>query len=176
MLKKSPILVMFRLLVVCASLSGLTGGPGTVWAGSNQVSKDFSIAESKTGIIDPAAAGEVLQQPSISPEEAIQIATINQPENQLGVNDFRISEAGLVDEWGEAFYPDVAYNDLGEEYLVVWAGSESVPPLAYREFEIYGQFISAADGSDVGTDFRISFMGTDGNSDFRALHPAVAFN
>ena len=51
-----------------------------------------------------------------------------------------------------------------------------IPPLAHREYEIYGQFISAGDGGDIGTDFRISFMGTDGNANFGAYHPAVTFN
>ncbi|GEM_PF-926864 len=92
--------------------------------------------------------------------------------------DFRISDMGATD--GDTAFaaqrPAVAYNSTANEYLVVWQGDDGTGALVDEEFEIYGQRINAATGAEVGTDFRISDMGTDGDEDFDAFNPAVAYN
>ena len=93
---------------------------------------------------------------------------------EIGSNDFRISDMGPDgnDIFG-AVSPVVAYNAIANEYLVVWSGDDEV----LDGFEIYGQRIDAATGTEVGTnDFRISDMGPDLNTDLAALTPAVAWN
>ncbi len=88
---------------------------------------------------------------------------------------FRISDLAVGDPAFAAYRPAVVYSASSNEYLVVWAGDAGVP----GEFEIFGQRLDA-DPSSFGAvganDFRISDMGPDGNLDFGAFRPAVAFN
>jgi len=92
---------------------------------------------------------------------------------EIGTNDFRISDMGTDGDVNfEATFADVAYNAADDQYLVVWAGEDTVS----SEFEIYGRRIDAATGSVLGGDFRISHMGPDGLTNFRARRPAVAYN
>ena len=66
--------------------------------------------------------------------------------------------------------PDVAGNPSTQEFLVVWDGS-----FAPNETEIYGQRI--AFGAEAGpSDFLISEMGLDFDSQFDANNPAVTYN
>lgn len=94
-----------------------------------------------------------------------------------GTNDFRISSMGPD---GSIAYraedPSVIYNSQDNQYLVVWAGIDDTPPLEAGEQEIFGQRLYAS-GVGVGTnDFRISYMGPNGNSPYWAYHPAVGYN
>jgi len=95
---------------------------------------------------------------------------------EVGTNDFRLSDMGPD---GDANYdaaePGVTYNGQANEYLVVWDGDDNTAPLVDNESEIFGQRLSAA-GAEVGTnDFRLSDVGTDGNTSFSAFNPAVAY-
>lgn len=67
--------------------------------------------------------------------------------------------------------PDVAYNSVDDEYLVVWSGDEFDD-----EFEIYAQRVDAASGALVGGEIRVSAMGPAGNPSYGAYDPAVAYN
>ena len=71
--------------------------------------------------------------------------------------------------------PALAYNGTTDQYLVVWAADAGGAALADDEFEIYGQLL-AADGAAVGSHFRISSTGPDGDPDFDALNPVVVHN
>jgi hypothetical protein len=96
---------------------------------------------------------------------------------QIGPDDFRISDMG-VDGDGKsgAFRPRMAYDPFGNQYLVAWHGDEIIAPLLDNDFEVYGQYL-AADGSEIGNnDFRISDVQPDGNPEFSANRPAVAYN
>jgi len=97
---------------------------------------------------------------------------------EVGAKDFRISDMGPNgDTEFDADKPAVAYNPTNNEYLVVWHGDDNTGLLVNDEFEIFGQRLNAATGAEVGTnDFRISDMGPDGNANFSALIPAVAYN
>ena len=108
---------------------------------------------------------------------------------EIGANDFRISDMGDdsetdpgIRDYFRAFHPAVAYNSMDNEYLVVWEGEDDTAPLVDGEFEIFGQRINAATGAEIGTDFRISDMGDDSETDpnirndFIAANPAVAYN
>jgi hypothetical protein len=91
---------------------------------------------------------------------------------EVGANDFPISDTPFA-----AFGPAVAYNGVNNEYLVVWYGTDNTGTLVGGEFEIFGQRLDAATGAEVGdNDFRISHMGPDGNLNFAAVSPAVAYN
>jgi len=93
------------------------------------------------------------------------------PQGTVAFNDFRISQMGTDGDVGSAGQlAAVAYNGTDGEYLVVWQG------LHLGETEIYGQRLDA-EGQEIGSDdFRISQMGTDGDTDFTADTPAVAYN
>ena len=94
---------------------------------------------------------------------------------EVGSNDFRISDVGTNNSsaWA-AELPQVAYNPVANEYLVVFRGEDNVGGLVNDEHEIFGQRLSAA-GAEVGAnDFRISSVGGTGNVDIGARKPAVA--
>jgi len=97
---------------------------------------------------------------------------------EIGENDFRISDMGLADSsdyWAQR--PNVAYNALANEYLVVWMGDDDTAPLADEEFEIFIQRVQGSTGAEVGeNDLRVSSMGPDGDTAFKADNPSVAFS
>ena len=97
---------------------------------------------------------------------------------ELGENDFRISDMGPDgDPDFDAVRPSVAHDSVGNQYLVVWEGDDSTPPLVDNEVEIFGQLIDGASGAETGdNDFRISSMGPDGNSIYSAESPSVVHN
>jgi hypothetical protein len=67
--------------------------------------------------------------------------------------------------------PATAYNPQSNQYLVVWEGDA----VTDDESEIYGQLTNAG-GNPVGSAFRISQVGADGDPAFDAFRPAVAYN
>lgn len=96
---------------------------------------------------------------------------------EFGNNDFRISDMGTDGSISfVSFKPRVAYSITEDKYLVVWAADDDRGSIVDNEFEIYGQFIDG-EGNEVGAnDFRISFLGTDGDTAFRAEDPDVTYN
>jgi hypothetical protein len=100
---------------------------------------------------------------------------------EVGSNDFRISSMGpdgdanfgpyLGSVAAADFTPSTAWNDQDDQYLVVWASDDDVE----GEFEIFGQLLDG-DGRSIGSDFRISDTGADGDSEHDALNPAVTWN
>jgi hypothetical protein len=63
--------------------------------------------------------------------------------------DVRISGANA---FGDDYFPAVAWGATSNQYLVVWDDSRSV---STRGWDIFGRQV-AADGSRIGTDFRVS--------------------
>ncbi len=95
--------------------------------------------------------------------------------NEIGSN-FKIGNQGPATNTAfDAEQPSLSYNSQENNYLVVWQGDDNVDGLANDEFEIYGQRIGAS-GGKVGSDFKISDMGPDGNELFDATNPAIAYN
>jgi hypothetical protein len=94
---------------------------------------------------------------------------------EVGANDFRISDMGPdgVTDY-RASSPTASYNPTISRYLVVWEGDDDTGTLVDDEFEIFGQLI-AADGSEIGKDFRISDMGPDGATAYGGFNPDVAY-
>jgi hypothetical protein len=91
---------------------------------------------------------------------------------QIGADDFQISLMGPADDPAyDAEDPAVAYNSQNNEYLVVWSADYYTD----GDYEIFGQRLTAT-GTEVSTDFRISVMGPDGNANYDALNPVVAYN
>ena len=90
--------------------------------------------------------------------------------NEVGDDDFRISHMGPNGGVStHAFVPAVAYAPSKQEYVVVWLGDD-----VDDEYEIYGQRLDC-DGDQVGQDdFRLSDMGPDGDTRFKAAAPALA--
>lgn len=94
---------------------------------------------------------------------------------EVGADDFRISDMGPdgSNEYG-AFRPSIAFDQYSNQYLLAWHGGEV--GLGIKEFEVWGQYL-AADGAQIGNnDFRISEVLPDGNPDFGANRPAIAFD
>ncbi|MEM8533431.1 MAG: hypothetical protein AAGF95_21505 [Chloroflexota bacterium] len=99
---------------------------------------------------------------------------------RVGTNEFFISDMGPEQDEDRRFnaeQPSVAYNPTDNEYMVVWSGDDNIAPLVDNAREIFGQRLAGATGTEVGdNDFRISTTGPDGNIDFNAFRPAVAYN
>jgi len=97
---------------------------------------------------------------------------------EVGPTDFRISDMGADD--GASFgagSPDVAYDGIRGEYVVVWPGDDDTGPLVNNEYEIFGQRIDGSSSAEVGAnDFRITDMGPDGDTAYGASRPAIAFS
>lgn len=91
---------------------------------------------------------------------------------------FRISDMGPDgDPLYDASHPRVAYNPGADEYLVVWQGDDNVGTLVEGEIEVFGQRLSGATGAEIGAnDFRISDMSVDGDVNFDAAVPVVAYD
>ena len=90
---------------------------------------------------------------------------------------FRVSDMGPDgDPDFDVQVPAVAYNGRHGEYMIVWYGDDDAGPLVDDEFEIFAQRLSAA-GAQLGVnDRRISDMGPNGDADFAARNPAIAYN
>jgi hypothetical protein len=92
--------------------------------------------------------------------------------NEIGSNDFRIS---FNNTDGNSNFrtdrPDVVWNSTTNQFLVVWEGETNVD----GEVEIYGQILNN-DGTFSGTNFRISDTGPDGDTNFDANRPEIAYN
>jgi len=74
-----------------------------------------------------------------------------------------------------ALTPSVAYNPNAGEYLAVWGGTDDAPGLDVNEQEIYAQRLSES-GAPLGGRVRISQQGPDGNRNYSAFGPKVAYN
>jgi hypothetical protein len=95
----------------------------------------------------------------------------------LGANDFRLSRMGPDGDAGyDAYEPAVAYNSANNQYLVVWRGDDNTAPLVDGEYEIFGQRVDGATAAEIGSDLRLSDMGPDGDTNYRATVPAVTHN
>lgn len=82
---------------------------------------------------------------------------------------FRISTmGGMGNADFDALNPAVAWNPVADAFVVVWEGDD-----IDDKFEIHAQQV-AIDGTLVGSMVRVSTMGTDGDTAYDALAPAVA--
>ena len=104
---------------------------------------------------------------------------LNSVGSRVGTNEFFISDMGPEKEGEEESFdsrdPDVAYNVTDNEYMVVWAGDDNIPPLIDNDFEVFGQRLTAT-GSEIGAnDFRISTRGS-GADGLAIAHPTVVYN
>ncbi len=72
--------------------------------------------------------------------------------------------------------PDIAYNSVDDEFLVVWKGEINTGGFLDNEFEIWGQRIDASTGTLLGANFQISLQGGVGDALFDAQEPSVAYN
>ena len=96
---------------------------------------------------------------------------------ELGDDDFQISETGSDSENYTASEPAIVYNPIDQEYLVSWAVDTFFGTMNAEEYEIYGQRLDGVSGAEVGEDdFRISDMGPDDNNAYQPYSPAISYN
>ena len=95
---------------------------------------------------------------------------------QIGADDFRISDAGgFGDADFDATWPAVELHPVTREWWIVWHGNDNEGGLIETESEIFGQRLLIS-GAEVGAnDFRISAMGGVGNAGFDAFVPDLAY-
>jgi uncharacterized repeat protein (TIGR01451 family) len=85
----------------------------------------------------------------------------------------RLSDMGVDgNNNNTAVNPAIVYNSAANEYLVAWQGDD----VTDNELEIYGQRVSAAAAEVGANDFRISDMGPNGDANYDATLPALAFS
>ena len=93
-------------------------------------------------------------------------------------SNFQISDMGVaggIAHFFPARDPVVCYQEGRNEYLVVWAGTDSLPGMIVGEEEIFGRYLTES-GLDRSEPFRMSDLGPDGNNRFDAANPAVTSN
>ncbi len=93
----------------------------------------------------------------------------------------RVSQMGAADDNGnyDAFQPAVAWDPVGNSYLVVWHGDDDAAGLVNGEYEIFGQRLGYNNGmlEKTGNQFQISDVsGANGNSVNDAVSAAVVYN
>lgn len=71
----------------------------------------------------------------------------------------------------DALNPDVAYNNVDDEYMVVWSGDD-VP----GEDEIFVQRLNGSDIALIGNPVQITDIGFPGSTLIDAVTPEIAFN
>ncbi len=96
---------------------------------------------------------------------------------QIGEDDFRVSTTGPEGAQGfDVSDPDVAYNPIDDEYLVVWAADLRSSTAQAPDVEILARRIDADTAAFIGGAFRISDMGPVALAVFFAAQPAVVHN
>ena len=102
---------------------------------------------------------------------------INASNGQFIGAQFKISDMGpTANRSYDAIDPAIAYNEINNNFMVVWRGEDGSLSNAIGEFEIYGQQLNA-NGNQIGVnDFKISSMGADGQPIYDAYSPAIAYN
>ena len=120
-----------------------------------------------SGGLAGAAAVLLLALLSLAPASALAL--------QDAGPDVQVTKTGSLATISEtSFNADVAYNSVRNEYLSVFV-SRPGAPLATGEIEIFGRRLDAA-GQPIGSAFRISSLGADGDADAVPADPAVAYS
>jgi Secretion system C-terminal sorting domain len=123
-------------------------------------------------------AGDDDTAPLVDDEFEIYVQRLDSTGTEIGV-DVKISDMGGLDgnaNYG-AFNPDVAWDGVAHQYIVVWRGDDSILPLVDNEFEIFLQRLDETNGGQIGSnDLRISDMGVDGATTAAAGPPSIAYN
>ena len=104
--------------------------------------------------------------------------------NQVGPNDFRISQMGPDNNaFFDASPPQVAYNPRAQQFLVAWAGNDDRPGHTttgesnnLQERELYVQLVNG-NGDQVGEDDRlVGRIGPDGDPVYDPYGPELGYN
>lgn len=91
-------------------------------------------------------------------------------------NEIKISSSGNpLNTTLDAVDAAVAWNATNNEYMVVWEADTDVPPQVGNEQEVYGQRLSNT-GVKLGSQFKISQQGPDGNGSYDAVDPDISWN
>jgi Ca2+-binding RTX toxin-like protein len=130
------------------AFSAATGGYLVVWHGDDN---------------SPPLAGDELE---------IYAQALSATAQEQGANDVRVSTQGPDGEAQfDAVDPVVAASAAGQEFLIAWWGDVG-PPLFDDESEVFAQKL-LSNGSEIGTDFRVSATVPDQDPNFDASEPAV---
>jgi len=102
---------------------------------------------------------------------------INASTGALLGSRIRISDLGTDGDTAiSAESPSVAYSSVEDEYLVCWSGDDDTAPAVDNEFEIYCNYVKAADGSTPFVIIKYSDMGNDGSTSHAAFNPDITYN
>ncbi len=91
----------------------------------------------------------------------------------------RVSQMGTDGvNTADAFEPAVTYNATANQYAVAWYGDDLAGGRADGEFEIYVQSLGYSGGNlaEVGSDVKVSDVGTTGNATIRPEDPQITWN
>jgi hypothetical protein len=107
----------------------------------------------------------------------------------VGTDDYRISVMGNDSETNassrqsfSANSPAIVFNATNNEYLAVWYGGDNTAPVVTGELEVFAARLSGASGAKIGSQFRVSAMGNDSETDatervnYYGADPVVAWN
>jgi hypothetical protein len=115
--------------------------------------------------------------PLVDGEDEVFVQRLDARGAQVGTNDRRISDMGPNGDTAfSADNPAVAHNSTDNGYLVAWEGDDGTGALVDNEVEIFAQRLAANGAEEGANDRRISDMGPDGDDDFEANDPSLAYN
>ena len=168
----------------------LTAGGDEVGANDRRISDMGPNGDTAYSAEDPAVAynptsdqylvaweGDDDTGPLVEGEDEIFVQRLSATGAQVGANDRRVSDMGPTGDTAfSADNPAVAHNSTSNQYLVAWEGDDDTGPLVESEDEIYVQRLSA-NGAEAGVnDRRVSDAGPDGDGDFEADVPSLAYS
>jgi hypothetical protein len=96
----------------------------------------------------------------------------------LGSNDYRLSDVGGIGDttFNVAWGPEVAYNRILNQYMVVWGGEDNVGGMVNNEWEIFAQMLTWNIQGLGPNDERISDACGIGELSCQTFSPVVAAN
>ncbi len=118
------------------------------------------------------------QVDSMAADEVEVFGRFVDPDGSLvGTTDRRFSSVGPDGDTSfQPQRPQIGFNRFLDQFLLVWAGDNDTGGGVDQESEAWGQRV-AGNGDLVGAlDFRISHSGPDGDINFAANRPALAFD
>ncbi|MFZ2906341.1 MAG: fibronectin type III domain-containing protein [Cyclobacteriaceae bacterium] len=146
--------------------------------GTNYNASSAAVAHCVTNdpITYPGGIYMVVWSASNSGKAEIYAQRINGATGAFIGSEIRISYMGVPNTDVNYDASSPAITASATEFFIVWHGDDNSGTLVDNENEIYGQRLDPINGTLSGTRIRISTTNSDGNANFDATAPAIAYS